>query len=286
MQNCLGAKGILGITGGSLQIGASIFGKIGATVNRQSEAILKRLQSGRKPLLLILDEAQTLWMKDEFPAGKSGTVHHVLNAIHNGDLGKPVILLAAGLGPTTKAFESLGISRFAKRCRVELGALDKKAECAVLHDWLTEDGKAMGDTTAWIDAIAKETHGWPQHILSYVDPALDQLNANKRTMTAEGLNAVLEAGRANRSAYYKQRVEGFSIQQRRSFAKLFTNISYGGSLELEDIMISLAQDHGAEKAQDLFRRAEEKGIIDERGGRYAVPIPSMHDWLVFSYARI
>ena len=71
LQNCLGAKGILGITGGSLQIGASIFGKIEATVNQQSEALLKRLQSGRKPLLLILDEAQTLGMKDEFPAGKS-----------------------------------------------------------------------------------------------------------------------------------------------------------------------------------------------------------------------
>ena len=286
MQNCLGAKGILGITGGSLQIGASIFGKIEATVNQQSETILKRLQSGRKPLLLILDEAQTLGMKDEFPAGKSGTVRHVLNAIHNGNLGKPVILLAAGLGPTTEAFGSLGISRFAKRCRVELGALDKKAECAVLHDWLTEDGKATGDTTAWIDAITKETHGWPQHILSYVELALDQLNANKRTMTAEGLNAVLEAGRAGRTAYYKQRAEDFVEEHRQSFAKVLVDVPLGESTTRSAILSHLMQEYGADEAKRLFRRAEEKGIIVEMNGRYAVPIPTMHDWLVSNYARI
>ena len=97
LRSCLGSKGLWMLTGGSLQIGAGGFGKIGGTVNRESEAILKRIQSGKKPLLLILDEAQTLGMEDEFPAGKSGTVRHVLNAIHNGKLKrKPVILLIAG----------------------------------------------------------------------------------------------------------------------------------------------------------------------------------------------
>ena len=48
------------------------------------------------------------------------------------------------------------------------GPWAKDAERAVLHDWLTEEGKATGDTTVWIDAITKESHGWPQHIISYV----------------------------------------------------------------------------------------------------------------------
>ena len=169
---------------------------------------------------------------------------------------------------------------------MELGALDKKAECAVLHDWLTEDGKATGDTTAWIDAITKETHGWPQHILSYVELALDQLNANKRTMTAEGLNAVLEAGRAGRTAYYKQRAEGFVEEHRQSFAKVLVDVPLGESTIRSAILSHLMQEYGADEAKRLFRRAEEKGIIVEMNGRYAVPIPTMHDWLVSNYARI
>ena len=286
LRSCLGSKGLWMLTGGSLQIGAGGFGKIGGTVNRESEAILKRIQSGKKPLLLILDEAQTLGMEDEFPAGKSGTVRHVLNAIHNGKLGKPVILLAAGLGPTTKAFGTLGISRFAKRCRVELGALGKEAERAVLHDWLTKDGNATGNTTAWIDAIAKETHGWPQHILSYIDPALDQLHADKGVMTADGLATVLEAGRALRTAYYRGRVEDFDEEHLQSFAKVLVDVPLGGSTTRSAILPPLTQEYGLDEAKELFRRAEEKGIIDRREGRYVVPIPSMHDWLVSNYARI
>ena len=286
LRSCLGSKGLWMLTGGSLQIGAGGFGKIGGTVNRESEAILKRIQSGKKPLLLTLDEAQILGMKDEFPADQINTVRHVLQYIHNGKLKRPVILIAAGLGTTKEAFGTLGISRFAKRCRVELGALGKEAERAVLHDWLTKDGNATGNTTAWIDAIAKETHGWPQHILSYIDPALDQLHADKGVMTADGLATVLEAGRALRTAYYRGRVERVTIKQRRSFAKLFANVAYGGGLEFEDIMMSLAQDHGTEKAEKIFRRAEEKGVIIEKDGLYVVPIPSMHDWLVSNYARI
>ena len=240
---------------------------------------------GGDPLLLILDEAQVLGVKDEFPAGQSHTVRSVLKAIHNGDLDRPVILLAAGVGTTADAFGKLEISRFARDCFVELGALGKDAERAVLYDWLKKDGDAQGDLTAWIDAIVRETHGWPQHILTYVAPALNQLYVDKGVMTAEGLNAVLEAGRMGRVTYYKQRAEKFSTQQRRSFAKLFANIPRGGSLEEEDIMMSLTQDHGAEKALKIFHRAQHKGILHRHDGEYAIPIPSMHDWLVSNYAQ-
>ena len=285
LQQSLKPRRNFKVEGGSAGIRFFSFGQAEIKAGRFPQTMQKLLRKGRTPLLLTLDEAQILGKKDTLPPDQAHTASSILNAIHNGKLDKPVILLAAGLGPTTKAFESFGISRFEGDARVELGALGKEAERAVLYDWLTKDGKATGDTTTWIDAIAKETHGWPQHILSYVKPALKQLRADKRAMTAEGLATVLETGRARRAAYYKQRAEGFSTQQRRSFAKLFTNVSYGESLELEDIMMSLAQDHGADKAQEIFRRAEEKGIVDERDGRYAVPIPSMHDWLVSNYAH-
>lgn len=121
---------------------------------------------------------------------------------------KPVILLAAGLGSTRRYFRSFGVSRFDSDTFVELGALHKKSERAVLHDWLTKDGNAIGDPTPWIDAITQETHGWPQHILAYVKSALKQLDVGQGLMTIEGLDVVLEKGRVERDAYYEGRSDG------------------------------------------------------------------------------
>ena len=243
------------------------------------------LQEGEYPLLLTLDEAQILGKKDVLPPDQARIASSVLNAIHNGKLDKPVILLAAGLGTTLESFRSFGVSRFEGNTLVELGALGKEAERAVLQDWLKQDGGAKGDTTLWIDAITQETHGWPQHILSYVKPALYQLHADKKEMTAEGLNVVLETGRARRAAYYKQRAQGFPEEERQSLARLFSDIPIGKGVQLSKIMSSLIQDYSQDKAKTLFRRAVERGIIDERGGRYVIPVPSMHDWLISNYAR-
>ncbi len=198
------------ITGGSLQIGPKNIASAAINVDWSRKTILKILRRGKQPLLLTLDEAQTLGTGNAPPSDHTGTAINVLDAIHNGKLNKPVVLVAAGLGTTVKAFGSLGISRFSGECLIELGALEKEAERAVIHDWLIKEGGAKGDPAAWIDAIAQETHGWPQHIVSYVEPALEQLAADNRGMTADGLNTVLEAGRNFRLAYYEQRADGFS----------------------------------------------------------------------------
>lgn len=42
---------------------------------------------------------------------------------------------------------------------------------------------------------------------------------------------------------------------------------------------------GVGQADKLFRRAARQGAIDERRGRYVIPVPSMQDWLVSNYAR-
>ena len=251
------------------------------------DEILHAIGGGEEPLLLKLDEAQTLQKTvPPLPPDQYGIATGLLNAIHNGTLQRPVILIAGGLGTTGEAFRSLGISRFARRARVELGALGKDTERAVLHDWLTKEGKATGDTTAWIDAIAQETHGWPQYILSYVDPALDQLEADKGVMTADGLVTVLEAGRALRTAYYRERVEDFDEEHLHIFANVIAAVPLGGSTTGSTIMAPLTQEYGSEEAKALFRRALYCGMLHKQAGRYAVPIPSMHDWLVSNYARI
>lgn len=286
LRRTLGLGNIPQVTGGTVEISAGPFARGGVIVKKASGAPLEILRSGKHPLLLKLDEAQTLETTNAPPPEQAGTVTDVLNAIHNGEMDRPVILIAAGLGTTVDTFISLGKSRFSLECLVELGALDKEASRAVIHDWLKKEGRANGDPTAWIDAIAQETHGWPQHILSYVEPALGRLHADDGNMTAEGLSAVLKAGRAFRSEYCERRADDFDEEHRQSFAKLLIDVPLGGSITASKIRSSLTQEYGPDEAEKLFRRALHRGILHRRRGTYVIPIPSMHDWLVTNYSHI
>ena len=286
LQQSLKLRRTWKVGGGSARVGVSGFGEAEINAERSPQTVKNLLRGGKKPpLLLTLDEAQTLGMKDEFHADQIKTVRHVLNSIHNGKLDRPVILIAAGLGTTADAFGVLGISRFEKDAFVQLGALGKESERTILRDWLTKDGGANTDAaTAWIDAIAQETHGWPQHILSYVKPALDQLHTDNGVITAEGLGAVLAAGRTGRSMYYEQRARGLYRGQLHCIARSIADFPAGSHVDHAVIMSSLSQDYGHDEAEKIFRQALHKGILDERDNHFVVPIPSMHDWLVSKYA--
>ena len=251
--------------------------------SRPEPTVENILRDGRKPLLLTLDEAQILGVANVIPSQHKATAIDTLQFIHNGELGRPVILLAAGLYGSKRGFAELAVERFVADCFVELGVMGKEAERAVIYDWLKKAGGAKGDPTVWINAIAQETHGWPQHIMAYVDPALKQLAADKGEMTTEGLNSVLEAGCRRRSEYYEGRARGIMYEYRQSFARVFANVPAGESVTGTAILAPLTQEYGREKARVLFRRALRNGVLHTQAGGFAVPVPSMQEWLVSNY---
>ncbi len=79
---------------------------------------------------------------------------------------------------------------------------------------------------------------------------------------------------------------GLVEKKRHSLAKIIASVPLEDGLDKEDIIASLAQEYGEAEAKNLFDRARHKGILYERRGVYAVPIPSMHHWLVSNYAHI
>ncbi len=119
------------------------------------------IERGKDPLLLFLDEAQTLGTGMAPTDARYEIVKVFLDSLHNGYMGRPVMLAAAGLSATKRAFKDMGVSRFKDNCYVELGPLKQEAEREVIKDWLKKDGRAKGDPTPWIDAIMQRTHGWP-----------------------------------------------------------------------------------------------------------------------------
>ncbi len=279
-------RNILKKLSGKVNAGLPEVGSIEISVKDSAETIKKVLKSGRKPLLLILDEAQMLGGSNK-PVGQQHTVAaNVLKAIHNGRLDRPVILLAAGLGTTKSAFNSLGISRFEGESLINLGRLDKDSEYEVIRDWLTEAGGAIDDPTPWIETISEQTHGWPQHIISYIKPATSYVKSNNHQMTDAGLRIVLEKGAERRAMCYRQRAHGIDKRKRQVLAKTFNDIPLGDTMMIDDIKSSLKQAYSKEAADNLFKQALEQGIIDKNeDGYYGVPIPSMQTWLIEAYGR-
>ncbi len=246
--------------------------------------ILKSL-APEEGLILVLDEAQRM-NKIPVDSERHTITGDTLDVIHNGDVGRPVVLLAAGLGMTESALSSLGISRFMKDCTVGLGALGKGSERAVIRDWLTKEGGAKGDPAPWIDAIAKDCHGWPQHILSYVDPAVAYLDAHNHRMTDEGLRIVLEKGHDSRLGYYETRAREFSLQQRRVIGSFIAKYQQDEYFEKENLMAILDAKYGQEPASKFFNDLLHSGILHKQdGGVYGIPIPSMQTWLVEEYGK-
>ncbi len=247
--------------------------------------ILKHL-APETGLVLVLDEAQHLIYL------RQGTTEHnsarsTLDVIHNGDVGRPVMLLAAGLGTTEAALSTLGVSRFESDCTVQLGRMCKEAEYALIKKWLMEDGGVKGDPLPWIKSIAEQSHGWPQHIMSYVKAAAKYLESNNRRMTDDGLKFVLEKGTEYRETYYEKRAHDIDEELREALAVSVLDVPIDGTKTRSAIMASLKQSGlPQQEADKLFTQALEQGIIDKRKrGRYGIPIPSMHTWLVDEYAR-
>ena len=242
------------------------------------------MMTPKRGVLLILDEAQRVGHFINTP--NELAVMGVLDNLHNGKISHPIILLAAGLGPTEKAFDDLGVSRFKGGCFVELGALDKESERAVIQDWLVKEGGAERDPVPWVDAIAKKTHGWPQHISAYGDVAAKQIQRDDGEMTSTGLEVVYEVGEGRCEAYYKQRAKGISGKERCSLARLIKNVTPGKGLHREDIEATLSQEYGdSDKAKSLFEKVVERGILHSQDELYSIPIPSMQNWLISNYTR-
>lgn len=241
------------------------------------------LADGDQPLLLVTDEAQNLRILSDRPTTdpEKAVAVETLSKIHNGKLRRPVILLAGGLSDTESVFANLGIARFAGGCNNTLGALNDEDTRAVIHDWLIHRGEVLEDTTKWVDAIAQDTHGWPQHIIVYVGHALGRLSLDGRMMTSKGLAHVLKQGRRGRERYYRKRISSFNPVELTALAKALQAAGPGDHVCQHSIVQSLLATYPYEEAIRLFNLSVHKGVLSKDQGRddYSIPIPSMRNWL-------
>ena len=268
--------------GAILEVGKAEVGFSRSTKRAHTErSPLEVLKDRAGRLLLIMDEAQGF--AQDFMPKERRDARALLDAIHNGKLNRSVMLIAAGLSATADAFEEMGVSRFKDKCYIELGRLKPEAERKVIEDWLRRDGRAKGDPTPWIDTIAQETNGWPQHISAYAESAAIHLRLTGRKMTPEKLSAVLEAGRGKRIKFYETRARGLLKKERQCIARAVANVETDGKIDKDMVIASLRDVFSEDKAEEVFVFALRKGIFDLQGDSYVMPIPSMRDWFMDNY---
>jgi len=253
-----------------------------AGMERSLEKLAKK-----KPLLLVLDEVQSLG-KGLNPYDEN-VVRRVLSRILNGKLSRPIVLLCGGLGNSEEAFMRLGISRFRGKCLVNLGRLPEEDTRVVIRDWLVKEGEAQeSDIQPWIETIARETHGWPQHIITYAQPAAELLKTQNGKATPEALEAVLKEGRAEKRAYYHSRLAPLNDSGAKVLATLLqqARASSGLNMMRTTLLKKLVKKGpmSQEAAERFFDTALHGGVLANAGTKtpyhYDIPIPSMKAFLL------
>ena len=246
---------------------------------RQSVTKLLEVAGKRKRgILLVIDEAQRM-------ARMVGNteVEDTLDAIHNGHVGRPVVLLAGGLAHTSEAFADLGISRVYQSYRINLGHLPADAERAVIQDWLVKAGGAPeSDVGPWVDAIAAHTDGWPEHIISFAEPASQLLQHTGGRMIEEGLERVLAEGEKRKAVYYDDRCARLDPDDLALFGALITVDGKAGEWAKPrlDRVFELIDRGNRQPATEVVDTAIQKGVLSRQApGLYRIPIPSMADYL-------
>jgi len=271
-------------------LGAELAGYARTTSHQEPDAGMRKCLeelAKKKPLLLVLDEVQSLG-RGLNPYDKN-VMRRILDRILNGEISRPIVLLCGGLGNSEEAFMRLGISRFRAKCLVNLGRLPEEDTRAVIHDWLVKEGEAQeSDIQSWIEAIARETHGWPQHIITYTHPAAKLLQTQNGKATPEALEAILKEGRTEKLVYYNSRIKTLDGSGLDVIADLLQQAPVSSSLNLRrKTLIKNLVETGPmsqEAAEKFFSGALNKGILSNADTKtslhYDVPIPSMKAFLV------
>ena len=152
----------------------------------------------------------------------------------------------------------------------------------MIIDWLTKDGGASQEDPYlehWIDSLASECHGWPQHIQLYAQQAAGWLKRQEGVLTPDVPPGVLAEARKDRQKYHRGRVTGIEKNDENLGSPAKTAKTSG--VEQGDLITALTTGRARAQAETRSDALRRKGIIAENPDKDCIiPVPSMRDWLV------
>ena len=158
--------------------------------------------TGINALVLMVDELQNARPK----------AMDSLNTLHLGEHGCPILLVGIGLQHTGHVLSGLGISRISNP--IALGCLSHEETVDAIRGNLLAAGCDLNATVseASIEALAKASFGFPQHIHAYLNAAVEVIQQRGRLDAEAALAEALAKGDAARNRYYDDRLNSMATR--------------------------------------------------------------------------
>ena len=219
-----------------------------------------------RALLITIDELQTV-----DPVGIE-----TLRTLHVGEHGCPVMVVGIGLQHTQQvlgnpADGSSGISRLAKPIKLE------SLPSAQALEAIGRNMQALGYEIAepCVRALAKASHGFPQHIHGYLEGAIEAIG-KYGSLDADGaLAEALAAGDQARADYYDTRL-AMLVDQDAMLPVIETMVETGRkSLRRSEAVRAVSE--ASFDGEDVVRQAIAHGVLSVGNEGVSFGIPSFHD---------
>ncbi len=133
---------------------------------------------------------------------------------------------------TTRVFESL----------VDLEALDRESERAVLTDWLVKEGKAQNDITSWVAA--------PYHIR--YETGCEAIKKRRRRIDSCGAGFCFDGRQEAPHTVLHGTYENISDDCSDGLAKMFKDIPLSRGFEEKDIAEAIGKGSSVPEGQGIY----------------------------------
>lgn len=243
-------------------------------------ARLKSLREkwGDRTLIVYVDEIQGIESEPKEAVD-------ALGMLCSGTHGCPMMVLCSGLQNSHKVLAELGGHQLSRQARhIVLGALttDETLDC------IDESLREIGYTNPpqwWVEAICESTDGFPYHITTYLNAAIESVN---KPHTDDTMFDVLVDGDTGRYEYYATRLGSLGLD----YTEILRSPSVKEILGSESVSYDEMREaisHASELKEmknldprDVIREASSKGIFtyDFKKGGITIEIPSLRDFIL------
>ena len=269
-----------------------------------------------RPLIIAIDEFQNIrghWNKEE---NQGSHLHvEVLQKLHDGAYGKPIMLVLGGLCDVPEKLYKCGITRLPDENNHPIGAF--KRGCVANTDG---ESYVIDETNELIEAwcekfeipedpwkeeilqMAEEGSHWPMHIHNSLSALATEIVVNKGDMSHLNLKRVRENAAEMRKSYYNVRISRELGASKYLLAKIMKEIpahgEQGSNLDFPDIVKRIRETisnapskdpgweipKGIDDAEDYVSHLIHQGCIQEQKDKFFYcPIPSLKSYILERY---
>ena len=240
--------------------------------------------SWTRPVCLMVDEIQNVT-----PAAKE-----VLNTLHEGKPGLPIVPVLAGLGNSYDIVSApeVGLSRLEIDAVRSLGGLSPGEACEAVEAMLaTYRVDRTGTVENWPALLAERSDGWPQHLHNGMRALATELARVEGKMALVDSANILERERDYRERAYLARIGPIMDGSRQLVAALFAALPEDGFTngqvrrEIERCRQPERKDPEWDLPEDMtvgqfFDHLVHRGALQRKGAAYECPIPSFRRFLI------